>query len=129
MGYTFDKTLEETTFGDAIIKVTDALQKRGFGILTTIDVQKALKEKIDKEMHPYTILGACSPQHAYQALLRENKIGSMLPCNVVVQEKKRGQVEVSAVDPVASMTAIQNMQLRDIAFEVQKLLREVINGL
>ncbi len=129
MGYTFDKTLYGTTFGDAIFHVTASLKERGFGILTTIDVQKAMKEKIDKEMHPYTILGACSPRHAFQALSLENKIGSMMPCNVVVQEKSRGQVEVSAVDPVASMNAIQNPQLSDLAVEVQWLLREVINEL
>ncbi len=129
MGYTFDKTLYGTTFDDAISQVTDALKARGFGILTTIDVQKAMKENLQREMHPYMILGACSPRHAFQALSLENKIGSMMPCNVVLQEKRRGSVEVSAVDPVASMNAIQNPQLVDVAVEVQGLLKEVIKAL
>ena len=129
MSYTFDKTLKVTTFDEAVLKVTDALKKRGFGVLTTIDVKQAMKERIGKEMHPYTILGACSPQHAFQALALESKIGSMMPCNVVVQQRAHGQVEVSAVDPVASMTAIKNPQLRTVAEEVQGLLREVISGL
>ncbi|VBB69198.1 hypothetical protein RIEGSTA812A_PEG_671 [invertebrate metagenome] len=128
MSYTFDKTLN-TTFDHAILKVTEALKARGFGVLTTIDVQKALKERIGKDIHPYTILGACSPQHAFQALSLEDKIGSMMPCNVVVQEKVLGSVDISAVDPIASMSAIHNPQLRGIAVEVQGLLREVMNGL
>ena len=128
MGYTFDKTLN-TTFDDAILQVTDALKTRGFGILTKIDVQQTMLEKLNKEMHPYMILGACSPQHAFQALSLEDKIGSMMPCNVIVQEKTHGKIEVSAVDPVASMTAVQNPSLRTIAGTVQTLLKEVIKGL
>jgi len=128
MSYTFDKTLA-LPFNAAITKVTEALKAKGFGIMTTIDVKKAMKEKINEDIHPYTILGACSPRHAFRALSLENKIGSMLPCNVVVQEKETGVVEVSAIDPIASMAAINNPSLRDVAIEVQGLLREVVNGL
>ena len=128
MSYTFDKTLA-LPFDAAIAKVTEALKAKGFGILTTIDVKKTMKEKINEEVRPYTILGACSPRHAFRALSLENKIGSMLPCNVVVQEKENGAVEISAIDPIASMAAINNPSLRDVATEVQGLLREVVNGL
>ncbi len=128
MSYTFDKTLD-TPFDVALAKITEALKAKGFGVLTTIDVRKTMKEKINEDIRPYTILGACSPRHAFRALSLENKIGSMLPCNVIVQEKADGQVEISAIDPIASMAAINNPQLRDVATEVQSLLQGVVNGL
>jgi len=128
MTYHFTKTLS-VPFQEAIEIVTEALKSNGFGVLTTIDVQKAMKEKIDKDINPYTILGACNPGMAYQALQHENKIGAMLPCNVVVQQTNDGRIEVSAVDPVASMTAIKNEKLAAIAVQVQGMLKGVIDGL
>ena len=114
---------------EAIPKVTEALKEKGFGILTTIDVSETLKKKIDVDFPPYVILGACNPQFAYQTLTHENKIGTMLPCNVIVQAAEGGGVEVSAVDPMASMQAVSNPDLAGIATEVQALLREVVDGL
>ena len=109
--------------------MTEALKQEGFGILTEIDVQQTLKKKLDVDFRPYRILGACNPPLAYQALQAEDKIGTMLPCNVVVQELGSGVVEVSAVDPVASMTAIENPKLGTVAKTVQAKLRKVIDSL
>lgn len=125
MSYHFSKTVHLSIDG-AIAKVTDALKQEGFGILTEIDVQKTLKAKIDVDFRPYRILGACNPGFAHKALLAEDKIGTMLPCNVVVQEKSPGTVEVSAVDPVESMKAIHNPALGEIANEVRSRLQRVI---
>jgi uncharacterized protein (DUF302 family) len=105
------------------------LEKQGFGVLTDIDVQATLKKKLDVSFHPYRILGACNPRMAHQALQAEDKIGTMLPCNVVVQELPNGSVEVSAVDPVASMQAIENPKLASIAGEVRDLLKQVVASL
>jgi uncharacterized protein (DUF302 family) len=128
MSYYFAKTVG-LPFDQAIERVTAALRQRGFGVLTTIDVKATMKAKLDVDLSPYTILGACNPQFAYKALTAEDKIGTMLPCNVIVQEKKPGEVEVSAVDPVASMQAVENEQLIPIAGEVRELLRQAIAGL
>ena len=128
MSYHFTKTLS-VPFDEALAQVTDALKERGFGVLTTIDVKSTLKQKIDVEFRPYTILGACNPHFAYQALQHEDKIGTMLPCNVVVQQGHDGAIEVSAVDPIASMQSVENPKLADIANEVQTLLKDVIEGL
>ncbi|MDH5748884.1 MAG: DUF302 domain-containing protein [Rhodospirillales bacterium] len=125
MSYHFTTTVN-TSFENAIAIVTEKLKEKGFGVLTTIDVKKAMKEKIDKDVRPYTILGSCNPHYAYKALQAENKIGTMLPCNVVVQETESGAIEVSAVDPLASMQAIENPALEEIAMEVQGMLKEVI---
>ncbi len=125
MSYTFSKTLV-TTYEDAIAKVTAALKEAGFGILTTIDVKETLKQKLDVDFRKYVILGACNPPFAYQALLAEKYIGAMLPCNVIVQEIVAGQIDVAAIDPVASMRAIDNPELSKIAIEVQQKLKEVI---
>src|ERR1019366_3180446 len=114
MSYYFSKTLK-LPFAQAIEHVTDALARKGFGVLTTIDVRATLKKKLDIDFRPYTILGACNPQFAYQALQSEDKIGTMLPCNVVVQDIGGGEVEVSAVDPVASMASVSNPHLAPIA--------------
>jgi uncharacterized protein (DUF302 family) len=127
MKYYISKIID-TTFDQAIEQTTAALKEKGFGVLTTIDVKKTMKEKIDAEIRPYTILGACNPNFAYQALLQEPKIGTMLPCNVIV-EAVEGGIEVSAVDPMASMQAVENENLAGIAQEVQTLLREVIQSL
>lgn len=128
MTYHFTKTVE-MPFDQAVDAVTDALGKKGFGVLTTIDVKATLKKKLDADFRPYTILGACNPEFAYQALQHEDKIGTMLPCNVILQEKEPGRIEVSAVDPVASMQSIENPDLGHVAEEVRQRLREVIEGL
>lgn len=128
MTYHFTKTLG-IPFDEAIEKVTQALGEKGFGVLTTIDVKSTLKKKLDVDFRPYTILGACNPNFAYQALQSEDKIGTMLPCNVLVQELDSGKVEVSAVDPIASMQSIDNPKLEPIATEVRTLLKEVVEGL
>lgn len=128
MSYYFNTTME-APFDEAIEKVTDELKKQGFGVLTDIDVKATLKKKLDIDYQNYRILGACNPPFAYQALQAEDKIGTMLPCNVIVQEIEDGKVEVSAVDPLASMQAIQNSDLRDIANQVQAKLKKVIDNL
>lgn len=128
MEYYFSKTLNES-FDNAIQKVTDVLKAEGFGILTEIDIKATLKKKLDVDFYNYKILGACNPPFAYKALLAEDKIGTMLPCNVIVQEKVPGQIEVSAVDPAASMQAIENKDLQDIATEIRTRLQKVIEAL
>ena len=128
MKYYFSKTIHEK-FETVVQKVTEALKNEGFGILTEIDLKATLKKKLDVDFYNYIILGACNPPFAYKALLAEDKIGTMLPCNVIVQEKKAGQVEVSAVDPVASMQAIENIELADIANEIRARLQKVISKL
>jgi uncharacterized protein (DUF302 family) len=110
MQYYFNKIVE-MTFEETIDKVTEELKKEGFGVLTEIDVKAALKKKIDVDFRKYRILGACNPSYAYKALLAEDKIGTMLPCNVIVQEKEDGRVEVAAIDPIASMQAVENESL------------------
>jgi uncharacterized protein (DUF302 family) len=128
MSYHFSKTLK-MPFAQAIQHVTDALAGNGFGVLTTIDVRATMKKKLNLDFRPYTILGACNPLLAHEALLAEDKIGTMLPCNVVVQEIDKDQVEVSAVDPVASMQAVENPKLASIAGEVRNLLKQTIVSL
>jgi len=128
MEYYFSKTITDS-FENAIQKVTEALKAEGFGILTEIDLKATLKKKLDVDFYNYTILGACNPPFAYQALLAEDKIGTMLPCNVIVQEKEKGQVEVSAVDPAASMQAVENAVLGEIATEIRDRLKKVIDNL
>ena len=128
MTYHFSKTLN-VSFDDAVDRAMKALQAEGFGVLTEIDVKATLKKKLDVDFRPYRILGACNPKLAYQALQLESKIGTMLPCNVLVQQTEDGKVEVSAVDPVASMQAIDNPELRGVAEMVQKKLRSVIASL
>jgi uncharacterized protein (DUF302 family) len=125
MSYHFSKTLE-ATMDAAIARVTEALKVEGFGVLTEIDVQKTLKAKINADFRPYRILGACNPGFAHQALLAEDKIGTMLPCNVVVQEHAPGKVEVSAIDPMESMKAVDNPALGAVATEVRDRLKRVI---
>lgn len=125
MSYHFSKTVA-MDFQAAVDKVTAKLKARGFGILTQIDVRQTLKAKLDVEFRPYLILGACNPPFAYQALQAEDKIGTMLPCNVIVQQHTDGSVEVSAVDPVASMAAVANAELAGVAEEVRSRLRAVI---
>ncbi len=128
MKYYFNKILS-IPFDDAVAGVTEELKKEGFGILTEIDVKETLKKKLDVDFKKYKILGACNPPFAYRALQNEDKIGTMLPCNVVVQEVENGQVEVAAVDPMASMQAVENPDLREIAKEVQAKLKVVVDNL
>ena len=128
MSYHFSKTID-LPFAAAIEATVAALGKHGFGVLTEIDVQATLKKKLDVDFRPYRILGACNPQMAYRALKAEDKIGTMLPCNVVVQELAGGGVEVSAVDPMASMQAIENPALADIAEKVRQMLKDVIDDI
>jgi len=128
MKYYHEKTLKNISFDEAIKKVTDALKEEGFGILTDIDIKETLKKKLGEDFRPYRILGACNPLFAYQALLAEDKIGAMLPCNVIVQQLEDG-VEVAAVDPVASMQAVENKALEEIASEIRDKLRSVIDRL
>jgi len=128
MNYFFNKKVE-LSFDDAIQKVTEELKKDGFGVLTEIDVKGTLKKKLDVDFKNYRILGACNPGFAYQALQNEDKIGVMLPCNVIVEENEDGSVEISAVDPVASMQAISNENLGKIAGEVRDKLRSVVERL
>ncbi len=128
MKYYFEKTLK-TGFETAVVKTKDALKSEGFGVLSEIDIHEKLKEKLDVDFRRYKILGACNPAYAYKALQKEDKIGVMLPCNVIIQEKSDGTIEVAAVDPVASMSAIKNPELMNIAGEIQKKLKNVINKL
>ena len=128
MSYYFNKTLQ-TGFEDAVTKVTEALKTEGFGVLTDIDIQATLKKKLNVDFRKYKILGVCNPTFAYKALVVEDKIGLMLPCNVVVQETSKGHVEISAINPVESMMAIENVNLNYIADEVQMKLKKVIASL
>ena len=114
----FDETVERTM---------EVLQENAFGVLTTIDVQATLKAKINADFRPYVILGACNPGFAHKALLAEDKIGTMLPCNVIVQQHENGTIEVSAVDPMASMQAVENDAVGSIAGQVRDMLQKVID--
>jgi uncharacterized protein (DUF302 family) len=128
MSYHFSKRLD-VPFDQAVARVTDALKREGFGVLTDIDVSATMKAKLGEDFRPYRILGACNPQLAHRALKLEDKIGTMLPCNVIVQQHGGGSVEVSAVDPVASMQAIRNPGVAELAKEVQAKLKKVVEGL
>jgi len=128
MSYHISKTVK-MSFDEAIVKVKEELGKEGFGVLTEIDVKGTLKKKLDVDFKKYTILGACNPTFAYKALQLEDKIGTMLPCNVLVQEKGEDKIEVSAVDPIQSMMAIENPNLSDVATQVQGKLKRVIESI
>lgn len=128
MSYYFSKILH-TDFDSAISRVTDELKKEGFGVLTEIDVKETFKKKLDVDFRKYRILGACNPNFAFEAIKSEDKVGTMLPCNVVVQEHEDGKIEVSAIDPIASMMAIKNDSLGDVASSVSGKLRRVIENL
>ena len=128
MSYYFN-TILTATFDEAVERVKAELKKEGFGVLTDIDVRKTLQEKIGVEFRPYRILGACNPLFAYKALQAEDKIGTMLPCNVIVQELGPGRVEVAAIDPLASMAAVKNEDLGAVGLEVRAKLRAVVDRL
>lgn len=126
MNYHFSKKVD-LAFDEAIERTTAVLKEGGFGVLTEIDIKSTLKEKLDVDYRKYHILGACNPPLAYEALLAEDHIGLMLPCNVIVQEHENGDVEVSAVDPIASMQAIKNEELESVAGDVRYLLKKIID--
>lgn len=128
MSFYFAQSLT-TTFDDAVARTTAALKDEGFGIITEIDVKETLKRKLDIDFRRYKILGACNPSLAFEALKLEDKVGTMLPCNVIVQELESGQIEVAAIDPVASMQAIGNAELEKKAQTVRQKLQKVIDRL
>lgn len=128
MEYYFSTTLN-TSFEDTVTRTTEALKTEGFGIITEIDMQAKLKEKLGVDYKKYKILGACNPAFAHKALQQEEKIGTMLPCNVVVIDKENGTTEVAAIHPIASMMAIQNPALQPLAQEVTEKIERVIKSL
>jgi len=128
MEYYFSKTIR-SSFDDAIARTTEVLKTEGFGVISDIDMSAKFKEKLGVDFKKYRILGACSPSHAYKAVLAEEKIGTMLPCNFIVIDKQNGEVEVSAVNPIASMMAIENLALGEVAVEVTEKLKKVIENL
>jgi uncharacterized protein (DUF302 family) len=128
MKYHFSKTVG-LPFEAAVAATTESLKNNGFGVLTQIDVRDTLQKKIGADFRPYLILGACNPKLAYEALTVEDKIGTMLPCNVVVQQHRDNEVEISAVDPVASMSSIDNPNLARIANQVRDLLKKVVSDI
>lgn len=129
MSYYFNKTLKTKNFDEAIEIVTSELKKESFGVLTEIDVKATLKKKLDVDFRNYRILGACNPPFAHKALTAEDKIGVFLPCNVIVQQHDNGDIEVAAVDPIASMISVENSKLADIAGEIQQKLKRVVDNL
>lgn len=128
MRYSFSKTVGYD-FDTAITKVSEALKNEGFGILTEIDIKDTLKKKLDVDFRRYSILGACNPTFAYKALQYEKEIGTMLPCNVVVQEIENEEVKISIIDPVKLMMAVENEALAKVAHEVSLKLKNVIQQL
>jgi len=128
MSYYLGKILR-MPFADAVARTVEALKKEGFGIITQIDVKETLKSKIGVDFPAYQILGACNPTLAYEALKIENKVGTMLPCNVVVRDAGGGNAEVAAIDPVASMQAIDNPELKRAAEKVRQMLQKVVDHL
>lgn len=128
MKYYHSKQISGVGFEQAIEKVTDALKAEGFGVLTQIDIKETLKKKLDEDFRPYTILGACNPPYAFKALSTEDKIGTMLPCNVIVQQMDNG-IEVAAINPEASMQAVDNKNLQSIASEIKDRLVRVVDSL
>ncbi len=129
MSYYFNKTMKTKSFDEAIEQVTAELKKEGFGVLNEIDMKATLKKKLDVDFKNYKILGACNPQLAYKALQQEDKIGILLPCNVIVEQHETGDIEVAAVDPITTMGAVKNESLGGVAKEVQEKLKRVIENL
>ena len=129
MDYFIAKKIKNETFESLDQKVREELKKEGFGVLTEIDVQKTLKEKIDADFHKYKILGACNPGFAYRALTADDKIGSFLPCNVVIQETNEGEVELMVFDPASAMMAMGNPEIADLSGEVREKLIRVMDNI
>jgi uncharacterized protein (DUF302 family) len=128
MSYYFTKTLEKGSFEEAIDRTKEALKKEGFGVVAEIDFQKTLKEKLDVDFRKYRVLEACNPPYALKSLTADDKIGTVLPCNFIVQEKE-GKIEVSSIDPVAAMQAVENPEMKEIAREISEKLSRVIDSL
>jgi uncharacterized protein (DUF302 family) len=126
--YYFNKTVD-LSFEDTIARTTEELKKEGFGVLTEIDVAATMKKKLDVDFRPYRILGACNPPFAYKALEAERYIGLMLPCNVIVQDAGDGKTEVAAINPIMTMSSVENTGLESIAKEVQAKLQKVIENI
>lgn len=129
MSYYFSKILKDISFDEAVQITANELKKEGFGVLSEISIDETLKKKLNVDFKKYKILGACNPHFAYKALKLEDKIGVFLPCNVIVEEHENGDIEVSAVDPIASMISVQNPNLEDLASEVQEKMKQVIENL
>ncbi len=129
MSYYFNTIITDKDFEEAIDFVTSELKKEGFGIITEIDVTGTFKKKLDVDFKKYRILGACSPSYAFKAISAEDKIGVFLPCNVVVEENENGNIEVSAVDPIASMSVVKNERLGELATAIQQKLKNVIKNI
>ncbi len=130
MSYYINKIMKEgTTFESAIEKVTTELKKEGFGILTEIDIQTTFKKKLDIDVNKYVILGACNPNYAYNALKEDSKLGVFLPCNFIVEEHNNGSIEVSAIDPLVAMMAVNNKEVEIFATDVLQKMKNVINSL
>jgi len=130
MSYFINKTMQQgTSFEQAIEKVTEELKKEGFGILTEIDIKATFKKKLDADVNNYVILGACNPNYAFNALKEDSKLGVFLPCNVIVEEHDNGNIEVSAIDPLAAMMAVKNKEVEVFAKDVLQKMKNVINGL
>jgi uncharacterized protein (DUF302 family) len=127
MSYFFSKSTE-LPFDAAEQKIRELLSEQGFGVLTEIDVRATMKKKFDVDFRPYKILGACNPSFAYKALQFEDKIGLMLPCNIIIQSRGDGKTEVAAIDPVASMTAVENENLKEVAMQIRSKLESIINN-
>lgn len=127
MSYNISKKVK-SDFDKTIYRVTEELKKEGFGIITEVDLREKFREKLDVDFRNYTILGACNPKLAYEAVQQEDKIGIMLPCNILVQEHPDGQVEVSAINPMASIGAVKNDKLESLASEVNGRLQRVIDS-
>ncbi len=128
MNYYFNKTVKGN-FEDIIEKITEELEKEGFGVLTDIDIKSTFKKKLDVDFQNYRILGACNAPYAHKALTAEDKVGTMLPCNVIVQQLDDNSIEIAAVNPLASMQAINNSELKEIADEISEKLKKVINNI
>jgi len=128
MVYYFSK-YSSLNFDETVEKTIAELKAQGFGVLTEIDVTQTLKKKLNADFRPYRILGACNPPYAYKALQSEDKIGTMLPCNVIVQQTEDGRIEVAAIDPIASMSAVDNPELQEIAEQIREKLKKVIDSI
>jgi uncharacterized protein (DUF302 family) len=129
MSYYFSKVLKEKSFDEAVQQTIEELKKEGFGVLTEISIDETLKKKINVDFKKYKILGACNPEFAYKALKSEDKIGLFLPCNVIIEAHETGEIEVSAVDPVQSMSSVKNEKLGVLAQEVQQKMKKIIQNL
>ena len=129
MAYYFTKTIENTDFESAVQKITDGLKEEGFGVISTIDFQATLKEKINVDFRKYSVLQACNPPYAYKSLQAEDKIGTLLPCNVVVQEISDGTFEISSINPKAAMASVENKTMKDIASEISEKLERAVSKL